>query len=284
MLDDDIRDHLRTAVAIGRDTPDAMIDGVVEYLADEAEPDEVERLARPVLEAELVAHLSAQRSWPERTDNDRLDDAFRALEEAGIVARQDFSCCQNCGSGEIDEVARSYPRPAGYVFYHAQDTESAAEGGGLYLGYGPARLGEQVAAKAVEALRAEGLDVDWSGSVDKRIHVRLEWARRRHESEPAALEVSHYEQAELRPMSLGELRDVLRRLPAKPGTWLSAAAPNGTIVQIQQEDEGLWMETPDAAGARSFGRHATLAEAAEAFAVLATDGRAELGETAARAW
>jgi uncharacterized protein DUF6891 len=284
MLEDDVRGYLRTAVAIGRDTRAAMIRGVVEHLEHEAEPADIERLAGPVLAAELAAHLEAQRTWPERTDNDRLDDAFRALEEERIVARQDFSCCRNCGSGEINEVARAYPRPAGYVFYHAQDTERAAEGGGLHLAYGPGQFGELVGTKIVETVRAAGLRVDWPGSLDKRIHVRLKWARRRYDGEAAAFEVSSGEIPEPRPMSLGELRDVLRRLPAKPGTWLGARAPNGVVVQVRQDDDGLWLETPEPSQGRSPGRHATLTEAARTFATLAAEGRADLGEAGARPW
>jgi hypothetical protein len=39
------------------------------------------------------------------------------------------------------------------------------------------QVGEEVAA----ALRAEGLHVDWDDSAGRRIHVRLDWARRRHD-------------------------------------------------------------------------------------------------------
>jgi hypothetical protein len=85
-------------------------------------------------------------------------------------------------------------------------------------------------------------------------------------------------------MSLGELRAVLRRLPARPGTWLSAEAPGGVVVQVRQEDEGLWLETPEPDRQRSLGRHTTLAEAARAFTTLAEQGRADAGDAVVRPW
>ena len=64
------------------------------------------------------------------------------LEAAGIVARQNFTCCKTCGFYEINgemEAARAQGRVVrGYVFFHMQDTERAAKGGDLALAYGPA--------------------------------------------------------------------------------------------------------------------------------------------------
>ncbi|WP_127505739.1 DUF6891 domain-containing protein [Actinoplanes solisilvae] len=135
-------------------------------------------LAWEVVAAEFAAHLEKQAGWPERTDSDRLTAAFHSLDAAGIVAREDFSCCQNCGVTEIrDETTDGASR--GYVFYHGQDALSAAEGLDIWLAYG-GRDAEQIAHEIVEALRAEGLTVQWDGTVGLRIHVTLRWARRRH--------------------------------------------------------------------------------------------------------
>ena len=76
------------------------------------------------LTAELIAaHRSDQAEWGASTDCDRLDEAFAALNRQGIVARQDFSCCNNCGFTEIwDEVEEAEKQQPieGYVFYHLQ--------------------------------------------------------------------------------------------------------------------------------------------------------------------
>ncbi|MEU8422198.1 hypothetical protein AB0C15_15130 [Micromonospora sp. NPDC048835] len=179
--EEQIRDHVRRLVALAELPAAAIVAATVEYLADEADPAFVEARAWPVVCEELGAHLAAQARWPEVTDNDRLTAAFRTLSAAGLVAREAFSCCQNCGVAEIgDEVPRG--RTArGYAFYHQQDADHALDGAGVYLTYGlfgqPATVdvGEEIAA----ALRAEGLTVHWDGSTGTRIRVPLTWQRRR---------------------------------------------------------------------------------------------------------
>jgi hypothetical protein len=95
MPPDDLRqtaiDHIRTAVARGRATCATIVSGTVEHLHGYDEPDNLYALAWELVGPEFAAHVDAQAGWPERTDNDRLTDAFRALDAAGIVAREDFA-------------------------------------------------------------------------------------------------------------------------------------------------------------------------------------------------
>ena len=67
-----------------------------------------------------------------------------------------------------------------------QDTESAAEGYGLWLGYGAVERGERAAERIgheiVDALRRHGLKTEWDGSCSNRIHVLMDWKRRLTES------------------------------------------------------------------------------------------------------
>ena len=94
---------------------------------------------------------------PSPTDHDRLDDAFFTLDEAGIVARQDFTCCASCGHHEIWEEIGAEPA-RGYVFFHWQDTETAARGDGLYLAYGSTSEGDEASvAVGREIVAAQGL-------------------------------------------------------------------------------------------------------------------------------
>jgi hypothetical protein len=86
-------DHARRAVARGSFPCAAIVDDIVECLDGEAEPDDLRTLAWRLVGPAFAAHLDAQRNWPARTDSDRLTDAFRALDAAGIVAREDFTCC-----------------------------------------------------------------------------------------------------------------------------------------------------------------------------------------------
>jgi len=163
-----------------------VLELVREMLADEYADIDVDAVAEQALEEAITAHQVEQMGWPEPTDCDRLDAAFAALNERGIVARQNFSCCQNCGHAEIGaEVEEaSAERPIhGYTFFHQQDTESAAAGGGLYLAYGDETDESEskiaVGHEIVDALRETGLDVDWNGELSRRIHVSMTWQRRR---------------------------------------------------------------------------------------------------------
>ncbi|HSX56920.1 MAG TPA: hypothetical protein VLG14_16555 [Sphingomonas sp.] len=182
-----VRDMIRRDVAGGFYDEDAILTNAATAFEDEFEPAELRRAAQRLLREALADHARAERDWPARTDCDRLDEAFEALEAEGVIARQHFSCCGTCGSSEIwDEIsaAQDAGRPArGYAFYHMQDTESATEGDGLYLNYGACEEGEaaalEVARDIVTRLEAHGLRTHWDGSWDQRIGVALDWKRRR---------------------------------------------------------------------------------------------------------
>jgi len=145
--------------------------------------DQIQRM----VDERLVDHASRQASWPAITDNDRLEAASRKLETSGILVRENFTCCGTCGSYEIwDEIAKAKKSGSsvrGYAFYHSQDADGAAEGGRLHLSYGSTEEGEDasvaIASQIEAALRAEGLTVNWNGTIGQRIGIDLEWRRRR---------------------------------------------------------------------------------------------------------
>jgi len=176
---EEIRSSVAARVAEGFLDRAAIVDGTVELLSDEFPPEELQPLVEAETDAALRAHQAEQRSWPPITDCDRLDRAFAALEVEGVTARQNFACCQSCGQAEIgDEMADG---STGYVFYHLQDTERAAEYGTLYLSYGTLN-GDAVAIghRVVDRLHREGLRTKWDGTLSQRIAVTgIDWKRRR---------------------------------------------------------------------------------------------------------
>ncbi len=191
-LDDVIAD-LREAIR--RDVAGAFVPApdiarrAIEDLAGEAPEATLAELAPRLASDQLADQLKQQSTWPATTDCDRLDAAFAALENSGILARQNYTCCGTCGTAEIcDEVQAAVSRGArGYTFYHEQDTEHAVDGGGLFLNYGS--LGgndEGIAAVAREVdavLRRHGMAPVWSGDIEKRIALPLHWQRRRSADE-----------------------------------------------------------------------------------------------------
>lgn len=187
----DLRDYIRTRVATTDDDVDDIVEGAWDVFGEEVDEEELTAAAQEIAREEIAAHAAGQATWPATTDCDRLDAAFGELDAAGIVARQNFTCCNNCGMAEIGgEVAPDQIDDIrGYAFYHEQDTERAAESGGLFLSYGafrrkpdtvadPAQMAA-VGQDVVSALRRHGLTVRWDGDIDRRIHVALTWQRRR---------------------------------------------------------------------------------------------------------
>lgn len=124
-----------------------------------------------------------------------LARAFADLESKGVVARQNFSCCGNCGSGEIWDEVSDFGQWRGYVFFHHQDAISLVQTGHTYLSFGiflphylpndklkamsdqerkvfhDTQMMALVNEVIIPTLEAHGLEVSWKGSLDTRILV-----------------------------------------------------------------------------------------------------------------
>lgn len=183
----ELQGYIQRDVAGGFRPENEIAASAVEILSEEYDSKALAQHATTMTREALAQHKREQDSWPKTTDCDRLDAAFAELERAGVVCRQDFSCCGTCGSAEIyDEIEKATKtgkQVGGYAFYHMQDTESAVEGRGLYLNYGAVQEDEaaalKIAQQVVAALKQNGLKADWDGTWAKRIGVSMDWKRRR---------------------------------------------------------------------------------------------------------
>jgi hypothetical protein len=117
-------------------------------------------------------------SAKQETARPRIRRALKALNAYQIVGRSNYLCCQSCG---VSALTHQYPTAVGYAFYHEQDAEHLSErgaliDGGMYLSFGaisprdPDRA-VSVGLRVAEALRDEGLVVDWDGNTNTRIRV-----------------------------------------------------------------------------------------------------------------
>jgi hypothetical protein len=156
-------------------------DEMVRSLVDmsEADPPITKAQAREILAPMWRERVAEQAAWGE-TDCDRLTEAFAAISRGGIVAREHFACCQNCGTTEI--WAEAGPEDRGYVFFHMQDTETAGDGV-LYLAYGSRSNDPDdtvaIGREVIEALEAHGFQTSWDGSAKTRLRITdLEWRKR----------------------------------------------------------------------------------------------------------
>ncbi|QDY75154.1 DUF6891 domain-containing protein [Streptomyces qinzhouensis] len=128
-----------------------------------------------------LERVAEQTTWQGETDPERLTRAFAALQEAGITARENFTCCRSCGQSEIGDEGGTDAR--GFVYFHSQNTDAAASGHGLMLLYGgfdnssetTAAIGQEVVA----ALEAADLQTTWDCDPGQAITVTpLEWRKR----------------------------------------------------------------------------------------------------------
>jgi len=118
----------------------------------------------------------------------RLCLAFKAMRKAGLVARQNFSCCGSCAGYEIATDIKAMPaerraKVRGCAFYTRQAAADFDRRGftGLYIPYGPvdvddAQVGlDTVAVGQIVAtsLREAGIAVEWDGSGEKTIFARF---------------------------------------------------------------------------------------------------------------
>ena len=61
---------------------------------------------------------------------------FMGESDTEQYARQNFTCCGTCASAEIWDEIDDSREWKGYIYFHQQDTESLAESGGTYVGFG----------------------------------------------------------------------------------------------------------------------------------------------------
>jgi len=122
---------------------------------------------------------------------ERLRRAFDQLAQSGVLARENYQCCQTCAYAAVDEeIAEAVDRGEavrGYVLFHSQDTERAVDSGILLLRYGGSNLDPELQGAAASqtigeeicaVLKAAEFEPVWSGSPDESIRVPIVWDKR----------------------------------------------------------------------------------------------------------
>ena len=183
-------------VRAGFATRDEAVREIVEVIGRSDPPPELLQCSADAVDRAFVAHDHEERMWG-TTDNDRLGRAVMALEANGVLVRQNFACCQNCGfaavANEVDNAASQGQTVRGLVFSHWNDTERAVDGYGLGLSYtaigdltsgAHATASLSIASELVDALFREGLKPKWSGKLNQRVKVPMRWQRRRFTAPP----------------------------------------------------------------------------------------------------
>ena len=194
---DDLRMRARQAIRGGYEEPKAVIDSLVELTEYDPETEKLVATNRVGAVAEITsivsdedsAYLTEVGSWPPETDCDRISAVFTRLDSAGIVARENVGYTRSDLQDEMSELVANLVKAGrivqGWVGFHGQDVERAVDGGGLYLGFAPARDSSEAAwldvgNAIVDAFKRAGFKVAWSGKSSDRPHLApVDWKRRR---------------------------------------------------------------------------------------------------------
>lgn len=172
-------------------------DEIIEYATEaieegvfsESDIANVEDILSKVIDEIVAEKQKAEKSWPAKTECDKLSQAFEALTARGIVSLENAGYTMSDGWGDYQEAVHSQWGTAGKLkdvrggcFYHAQALERAVNGEGLDLAFGAVSEHEAesiaVANEIIEVLKKHGFSPVWDGSIDQKIHFPIKWQRR----------------------------------------------------------------------------------------------------------
>jgi len=118
---------------------------------------------------------------------ENLSTAFATMRKIGLLARQNFMCCQNCGgyamatkATEMIDEGKKKEDIKGCVFYHSQDNENKRDGDNFYLAYGTMgtkKYGDiglsnkEVGKLVCKILSIYDVPYKWNGKEEERILI-----------------------------------------------------------------------------------------------------------------
>lgn len=189
----ELDEHIVPLVRAGYMTAEEIVEAVAESMDDDGVDGssiDLDALVRAKM-TERRREIDEARAGGRPTAYDRLRDAFGHLEASGVLARENYWCCQTCAYAAIDEevwqASDQGSPPRGYVLFHNQDTDRAVETGLLLLRYGgstaePEKEGaaasKRIGEELVAVLRARDFAPQWSGSPDDVVTLPIVWDRR----------------------------------------------------------------------------------------------------------
>lgn len=181
------KDCIRPNVWGGFETRDGVYEAAETFLGESELTGADKAWIKTEIERQWAEKKKAEATWPEKTDDDRLDAVFQALDKSGILALHNAGNTQSDARSDAGEAwhARGGPKSGlrGFVFYHGQDLERVIDDGQLYVGYGVVEgtkeQAVEIAREASAALSKAGFAVTVPATADERIVITgIDWKKR----------------------------------------------------------------------------------------------------------
>ncbi|OXG00527.1 hypothetical protein BC749_105227 [Flavobacterium araucananum] len=178
-----IYESIFNQVRMGFLSLDEIQENILEEIEDNEFEDEIsEEWAFDKIREEYQKLLSESKQWKSPTDTERLIKAFDELCDENILALHNAGYTTTDGEYEVVEVERALQENEvesdGYCFYHEQDLARAIaiEDPGLFIAFQKVDNSDdattiEVGKIVAEALRNNGLEVNWNGSARSKIEI-----------------------------------------------------------------------------------------------------------------
>ncbi|MBC8111781.1 MAG: hypothetical protein H7Y04_12035 [Verrucomicrobia bacterium] len=181
-LREDVENHVKRAFQSKEDIFFTMVH--MDYFDEKINKEWLKQ----VIEETYMAKLKEEEEWEEKTDFDKLAEAFDELSTLGIITLHTAGADVNDGDETVLEVYESLGvyqyKAIGCCFYHHQDLDRLIHGGNvLFLAFGDLHYDEEknlvIGHKIVEVLNRKGLYTEWNQKRNARIQiVNFSWQKR----------------------------------------------------------------------------------------------------------
>lgn len=185
-IKDEASEQLELDIQFGFENKDELFENIREMFYDEDDFDE--DWLRQTIAEKYNQHQKDSLTWTRPNDFDRLAKTFDQLIQQKIVCLHNAGYTKQDGEGDCRETIERLNelgiKAIGFCYYHSQDLARAIDKDtrNLYVGFDSATQDDneavQVANKIVSALKENGFEVSWAGTVDQRIEIKnINWQK-----------------------------------------------------------------------------------------------------------
>ena len=185
-IKDEALEQLELDIKSGFENEEELFDSIQDMFYDEENFDE--DWLRQTIAEKYQQHQQDSLTWKHPNDFDRLAQTFDQLIKEKIVCLHNAGYTKQDGEDDcmetIEKLNQHGIKAIGFCYYHSQDLARAVDKDirNLYLGFDSASQNDnealQVATKIVSALKENGFEVSWTGTVDQRIEIKnLHWQK-----------------------------------------------------------------------------------------------------------